>query len=79
MPRRSRAQVGGADAPALNFALNPARIFPATEAVDSSDNPYRPGQTDGRVRSGICTQFSHGLWSMRLLRDAELLTLSLGH
>ena|SRR6058998_1047927 len=28
--------------PALNLALNPARIVPRQEAVDSSNNLYRP-------------------------------------
>ena len=52
--------------PALHLALNLARIFPAQEAVDSSDNSYRPRQINGRARSGICTQFDQGLRVTRL-------------
>ena len=34
--------MGGAEARPSNLALNPARIVPRQEAVDSSNNLYRP-------------------------------------
>jgi len=34
--------VGGAQARPSNLALNPARIVPRQEAVDSSNNLYQP-------------------------------------
>ncbi len=53
--------------------FNPARIFPAQEAVDSSDNPACPIQTTAACALDTPTWFRPGLTLTRLLREAELL------
>jgi len=58
--------------------FNPARIFPAQEAVDSSDNPACPIQTTAACALDTPTWFRPGLTLTRLLREAELLVSRCG-
>ena len=48
---------GRRGSPAPLSTLNPARTFPAQEAVDSSDNPYPPDQPTAACALDIRTRF----------------------
>ena len=65
--------MGGADTPALHLVLNPARIFPAQEAVTRPTIHTGPAKPTAACALHICTQFGQGPRVTRLLRDAELL------